>query len=153
MHDLDQIDRHLLSVLQHDARLTLGALAERVGLSLSACQRRIKRLENANVIEGYSAWVDPVQLGLRVVAFVRIELEKQGGPERAAFEAAVRALPLIVECHLLAGRGAYLLRVATEDLETFESTIAPKLAALPHAGRITAEFSGGVVKKWAGWDI
>ncbi|MEL6583814.1 MAG: Lrp/AsnC family transcriptional regulator [Pseudomonadota bacterium] len=153
MHDLDQIDLYLLSVLQTDARITLASIAERVGLSLSACQRRIRRLESENVIEGYGAWVNPARLGLEVVAFVRIELEKQGTTERAAFEAAVLALPLVLECHLLAGHGAYLLRVASNDLAEFEATVAPQLAALPYAGRITAEFSGGVVKRWKGWEV
>jgi DNA-binding Lrp family transcriptional regulator len=149
--ELDSIDLHLLSELQMDARLTLSVLAERVGVSISACHRRIRNLERQGAIEGYGAHLSAYKLGYQIVAFVRIELSHTTQEARAAFEHAVQAMDLVIECHLLAGRGSYLLRVLAHDLMEYEAVVAPRLATLPFATDITAEFSGKEVKNRTRW--
>jgi len=120
---LDRIDRKLLALLQKDARLTQDQLAEAVGLSPSAVQRRIKRLEAAGVICGYSARVDPRALGLALTAVLSVRLEKHR-PDRQhapqdSFAAAVQTWPEVVECLALTGEMDYLLRVHVQDMQHY----------------------------------
>ena len=124
--ELDKTDRKILSILQQDGRLSNQDVADRVSLSPSPCLRRIKRLEEAGVIRQYVALLDPVQIGLGLLAYVNVRLEKHGetgarssASPRVAFAAAVMHWPEVVACHAMTGEMDYLLRVHVEDMEHF----------------------------------
>jgi Lrp/AsnC family transcriptional regulator, leucine-responsive regulatory protein len=113
---LDRIDRRILANLQAEGRLTNQALAERVGLSASACLARTRRLESAGVIQGYHARLDPFTLGAGVVLFAEVTLERHGAADLARFDAAIAGIPQIVEASHVSGAFDYLLKVVVADL-------------------------------------
>lgn len=129
---LDRTDRRLLEVLQKDGRLSNLELAERVSLSASACLRRVRALEKAGVIRRYAALVDPRKVGLPLMAFVNVKLEKRGRMPTDAFARAVKDWPEVLGCHSLTGDMDYLLRVLVEDLEHFSRFVMDSL--LKHPG-------------------
>ena len=113
---LDAIDRRLLMALQENGRLTATELAERVGLTTSPCLRRLRLLEEAGIIRGYTAVIDQNKVGLPVSVFVSIKLERQREEALVRFEEAVRGCPEVLECYLMTGPRDYLLRVVARDL-------------------------------------
>src|SRR5690606_14567376 len=116
---LDRTDLALLAELQREGRLSNAELAERVTLSASACLRRVQRLEQAGVIAGYRAALDPARLGLGLQAFVRVQLERHEPELVAAFAERVNRWDEVVACHALTGDMDYLLFVVVQDLEHF----------------------------------
>ena len=128
---LDAFDRRLLRALQEDARLSHVALAEIALLSPSQCARRLARLEEAGVLQGYRALVDPVALGLGIIGIVTVTLDKQVKEKIADFHRAVKARPEIVECLSLTGEGDYQLRVAMPDLQAFSRFLMEILLPMP----------------------
>src|SRR5690606_25880055 len=106
---LDDIDRRLLAALQENGRLTATELAERVGLTVSPCLRRLRLLEEAGVIRGYTALLDQKKVGLPVSVFVSIKLERQSEEAMRAFEESIRSWPEVLECYLMTGPRDYLL--------------------------------------------
>ncbi len=124
MVDLDRIDRLILRELQQDGRLSNQELADRVGLSPSPCLRRVRHLEQAGVIEGYRAVVSAKAVDLTITAFVRLRLASHEGSTVDAVEERLRAIPHIVEAHLLAGDWDYLVRIVTPSFEEYERTPA-----------------------------
>jgi len=128
---LDRASRQILSELQRDARLTVQQLAERVGLSSTPCWKRIKQMEAAGVIRGYTALVDrdKVGLGLRVV--VEANLQQHGEAEVQRFEQAVAASPQIVQCVSTTGQADYLLTVVATDIKAYERFLHDTLFKLP----------------------
>lgn len=118
-HAFDRTDLSILSVLQHEGRLTNAELAERVNLSASACLRRVQRLEADGVIGGYAARVSPVAVGLGLQAFVRVQLRSHDAVAVQTFIERVGAWDDVVACHALTGDMDYLLHVVVEDLEHF----------------------------------
>lgn len=133
---MDRIDRKILSELQKDGRLSVTELAERVGLSLSPCHRRVRALEDSGVLLGYRAQLDPCALGLNFSAMVFVTLRE--GDRRAveAFEAALIEIPQIVDAQRLFGEPDYLLQVITEDLPAFQRLYDERLSTLPNAQRL-----------------
>lgn len=129
---LDRIDHAILAALGENARMTVTELAERVGLSKTPCAARLRRLEEAGVIRGYRAIVDHVRLGQGHVAFVQVHLTDTKTPALAAFDAAVRAIPEVEECHLIAGAFDYLVKVRTRDIDAFRRVLGERISALPH---------------------
>jgi len=125
--DLDAFDLRLLGLLQEDARLSHVALSERVHLSPSQCARRLQRLEQAGVVEGYSVRLNERLIGLGVTALVNVSLERHGESPAATLHAALQALPEVVECLLTTGDADYQLRVIVPDLEAFSDFIVRKL--------------------------
>ena len=115
-YDLDRIDRRILAALQADGRLTNQALSERVALSPSACLARVRRLEQAGVIQGYHARLDPFMLDVGVVLFAEITLKGHSTDDLARFDAAIAALPQVVEASHVSGAYDYLLKVVVADL-------------------------------------
>lgn len=113
---LDRIDRRILAELQARGRLTNQALAERVALSPSACLARVRRLEQAGVIQGYHARLDPFTIEVGLVLFAEVTLKAHGEEELARFDAAVEALPQVVEASHVSGNYDYLLKVVVRDL-------------------------------------
>lgn len=136
---LDRTDRRLLELLQQDGRMTNLELAERVALSPSACLRRVRALEVAGVIRGYAARLDPAAIGLGLLAFVNVKLEKRGRMPTDAFARACRDWPEVAACHATTGDMDYLLRVHVEDLAHFSRFVMDSL--LKHPGVIDLKSS------------
>lgn len=116
---LDRIDRRILELLQQDARISNQALAEKVNLTPAPVLRRVRALEEAGLIRQYVALVDPVRLGLGLLAYVTVKLEKKGRMPIEQFRRAVQGWPEVVACHSTTGDMDYLLRVCVTDLEHF----------------------------------
>lgn len=125
--ELDAFDLKLLRLLQEDARLSHVALSERVHLSPSQCARRLQRLEQAGVVEGYGVRLNDRLVGLGVIALVSVTLERHGESPAATLHATLEALPEVVECLLITGDSDYQLRVIVPDLESFSEFIVRKL--------------------------
>lgn len=124
---LDRIDQALLDALQRHGRISNAELAERVGLSASACLRRVQRLEAEGVVVGYAAVVDPKRIGLGLEAFVRVQLRAHDSATVAGFGARVQGWEEVIACHALTGEMDYLLHVTVEDLEHFSRFLLDRL--------------------------
>ena len=138
---LDRIDLAILETLQQDARITNAALAERIGLSQSACSRRLDALEKAGTIRGYHARLSNAALGHRMTAIVHISLSGQFEKSLADFEAAVKRCPNVLSCHLMSGEYDYILRIAAKDLADYERIHKEWLSAMPHVTKINSSFA------------
>jgi len=143
---LDRVDRKILRALQSDGRMTVQALADRVGLSASPCLRRLRQLERAGIISGYSANIDQKAVGLPVSVFISIKLERQRSGNLDAFGAAISRWPEVMECYLMTGQLDFLLRVVCADLESYEHFLREKLTQLEGVASIESSFSLGAVK-------
>ncbi|HRD47891.1 MAG TPA: Lrp/AsnC family transcriptional regulator [Caulobacter sp.] len=143
---MDAKDRQIVRELQKDGRLTNQELAERVNLSPSPCLRRLRNLEEAGVITGYTALVDQKAMGLSVTAFIRIRLERHSDEAVKTFEAKVARIDEVLDCWLLAGGDDYLLRVIIGSLEAYEDFVRRRLHAIAGIASIDTSFAYGVVK-------
>ena len=139
MERLNRTDRKLLEILQRDGRATNLEIAGRVNLSPSACLRRIRALEGAGVIRRYVALVEPRKVGLGLMAFVNVKLEKRGRMPTDAFAKAVKDWPEVLACHALTGDMDYLLRVQVEGLDHFSRFVMDSL--LKHPGVLDVKSS------------
>ncbi len=139
--DLDATDRRILNALQRDGRMTNADLAETANLSPSACHRRVQRLEAAGVIDRYVALLDARRLGWPTTVFVEITLSGQADELLDAFEAAVRRVPDVLECHLMAGSADYLLKVVAQDTDDFARIHRQYLARLPGVAQMHSSFA------------
>ena len=144
---LDRTDRTILAELQRDGRLSNRELAERVHLSESACLRRIRALEEAGVVDRYAAMVNQAKVGLPGNVFVSITLNRQEQTDLAAFEAAVKRVPEVMECYLMTGQQDYLLRVVVSDPSDFERLHSQQLTRLPGVARVQSSFALRTVRK------
>ncbi len=149
--DLDRTDLRILAALQRDERLTNQELAERVSLSPSPCLRRVRRLEEAGVIRGYAALIEPRAVGLGVVAYSSVKLEKRA-PGRGGkipydeFRDAVRDWPEVVACHATTGDVDYLLRVHVGTLDDFSRFVQQRLLRQPGVLDVRTSFALEVIK-------
>jgi Lrp/AsnC family leucine-responsive transcriptional regulator len=141
MDELDATDHRLLAALQKDGRITNAELSERVNLSPSACHRRVQRLEAEGYIAGYVALLDARRLGRPTTVFVEITLSGQADELLDAFEQAVRRIPDVLECHLMAGTADYLLKVVARDTEDFARIHRQHLARLPGVAQMQSSFA------------
>jgi DNA-binding Lrp family transcriptional regulator len=132
---LDAIDLKILTELQDDGRMTNVELSRRVGISAPPCLRRVRALEEAGYIRGYRALLDERRLGFEVVAFAMVHLSSQADADLAAFEAFVRAQPLVRECWMLSGEIDFILKCVAPDLKTFQSLVN-ELTAAPHVRNV-----------------
>lgn len=139
--NLDKLDRDLLRVLQADGRLSNAELAQRIGLSPSACFRRLQRLEERGVIAGYVADLNGDAIGKPTTVFIEVTLASQVSTALDAFERAVAACDDVLECHLMSGDFDYLLRVAVADMRDYERVHRQRIAAFPHVARIRTAFA------------
>lgn len=144
---LDATDRRILAVLQKEGRISNADLAQRVNLSASACHRRVQRLEESGFIAGYAALLDPRSLGRTTTVFVEITLSGQGDATLEAFERAVRTIPDVLECHLMAGSADYLLKVLAEDTDDFARIHRQHLARLPGVAQMQSSFALRIVQQ------
>ena len=143
---IDDVDRRILEALQSDGRLSATDLAERVGLTTSPCLRRLRLLEEAGVIRGYTALVDQSQVGLPISVFVSIKLERQSEDAMERFEKAVKRCPEVLECYLMTGPRDYLLRVVARDLDDYERFVKSTLTRISGIANIESSFALGQVK-------
>jgi Lrp/AsnC family leucine-responsive transcriptional regulator len=144
---LDEIDRNILKALQADSKVTANELAEQVGLSASPCARRIRLLEQAGIIKGYTAIVDQKKVGLPISAFASIKLERQREEDLDRFAEAVARWPEVVDCYLMTGQRDYLMRIVAADLEAYERFLKDKLTRLDNVASIETSFALGQVKR------
>jgi DNA-binding Lrp family transcriptional regulator len=135
---VDAIDRKILAVLQEDGRLTITELAARVGLSVSPCHRRLRELERGGTITGYRAVVDPEALGLTFQALVFVTMRQEDRATLLGFEAALAAVPEVIQAQRLFGDPDYLLRIVTADLTAYQQLEDDVLAALPGVQRLNS---------------
>lgn len=150
---MDRLNRKILAALQRDSSVALAVLAERVGLSLSACHRRVKLMEAEGLIRGYGARLDRVKLGLEMQVFIEVKLSAQKRETLGEFEAAVRAMPEVLECHLISGDFDFLMRVAAEGAVQYERLYRDRLAQLPHVSQMRTLMSLSTVKPFEGFHL
>ncbi|SEN44582.1 Lrp/AsnC family transcriptional regulator, leucine-responsive regulatory protein [Sphingomonas gellani] len=129
---IDLIDRKIIDALRQDARMPIGALSERVGLSKTPCQVRLKRLQERGIIRGFRAVIDAAALGLDYVAFTEVKLLDTREAALAAFRQAVLKIPEVEECHMLAASFDYLLKVRTTDIRRYRIVLGESISNLPH---------------------
>ncbi len=129
---LDRFDLAILRLLSVEGRLSATEVARQIGLSKSPTQARIKRLEQGGVITGYRAVLNPLRMGQAHVAFVEVKLSDTREAALQAFNRAVLRIPEIEECHMIASRFDYLLKVRTADIQSYRRVLAERLSALPH---------------------
>ena len=141
MDKLDTIDVAILRTLQEDGRISNANLADKVGLSASACSRRLDILEKSGVIRGYHARLSNKALDYTMTAIVHISLSGQSEKTLSELEAAVKRCPNVLVCYLMSGEYDYILRVAAKDLQDYERIHKEWLSALPHVVRINSAFA------------
>jgi DNA-binding Lrp family transcriptional regulator len=139
--DLDRIDHRILDELRRDGRLSNLKLAERVGLSPSACLRRVHALEASGVIKGYRAVLDAQVMGIGLSVIVHIGLEHHDDDALEAFEAALRKAPNVLAGDMVSGRDDYVLRVGARDIGDYERVHREQLSRLPGVSRIESHFA------------
>ena len=132
---LDRIDRNILAALSREGRLSMSALAERVGLSKTPVQARVRRLEAEGYIRGYAAIVDREKTGEGHIAFVQVKLDDTRSAALDAFNQAVLKVPEIEQCHMIAASFDYLLKVRTKDIAAYRRVLGERISALPHVAQ------------------
>ncbi|MDB5702633.1 MAG: Lrp/AsnC-family transcriptional regulator [Sphingomonadales bacterium] len=130
--ELDSFDRKILAVLVDDGRITVTDLARKVGLSKTPCQVRLRRLVETKVITGFQAITNPAKLGLDHVAFTEVKLSDTRESALEEFNASVRRIPEVEECHMIASSFDYLLKVRTADIRRYRIVLGEKISSLPH---------------------
>jgi len=146
METLDKFDIAILNELQSNGRLTNTELSARVGLSAAPCWRRVRALEEGGYIKGYRAEIDRHKIGLGVLAFVRLDAERNTGDATSVMEEAIRKLPEIIACHYISGTGTFELQVVAQDLDSFSRFALRSLINLPNVKDLHTSFSLGEVK-------
>jgi Lrp/AsnC family leucine-responsive transcriptional regulator len=146
-NDLDRFDTAILNALASEGRLSATELARRIGLSKSPTQARMKRLEDAGVITGYGARLDRVKMGQAHVAFVEVRLSDTREAALQAFNRAILTVPEVEECHMIASRFDYLLKVRTADIQDYRRVLAERLSALPHVASTSTYVAMEAVKE------
>ena len=150
---MDRIDRKILVALQANCRRPIAEIAEQVGMSLSACARRITLLEENGYIDGYGARLSGDRLGYSMTFFVEVSLDSQTDAALAAFEKAARRRSEVLECHLMTGNADYLIKGAARDTRDYEATYRKVVASLPHVSRIQSSLVMKTVKPWLGYQV
>ena len=143
---LDRYDIAILRELQMDARLSNAELAARIGLSAAPTWRRVRWLEEQGYITGYHAEIDRRKIGLGVLAFVRIDADRNTAEATRVLEEAIRRLPEVISCHYISGSGTFELQVMATDLDAFSRFALDALMGLPHVKDVHTSFSLGEVK-------
>jgi Lrp/AsnC family leucine-responsive transcriptional regulator len=147
LDQLDKIDRAILTVLAADGRLSMSALGERVGLSKTPVQARVRRLESDGFIRGYAAQIDRAKMGEGHVAFVQVTLDDTRSAALDAFNRAVSAVPEVEQCHMIAGSFDYLLKVRTRDISAYRRVLGERISALPHVESTSTFVAMEIVKE------
>ncbi|WP_230281723.1 MULTISPECIES: Lrp/AsnC family transcriptional regulator [unclassified Croceicoccus] len=133
---LDEIDRHLLAELQSEGRITNVELASRVGLTAPPCLRRVRALEEAGIIRGYHAELDPAALSYTITVFAMVSLKSQAEESLKAFEEHMNTLPEVRECHMLNGEIDFMLKIVSHDLQSFQEFLTSRLTPAPNVASV-----------------
>ena len=144
--DLDRYDIAILHELQRDGRLSNTELATRIGISAAPTWRRVKWLEDQGFITGYRAEIDRRKIGLGVLAFVRIDADRNTAASTRELEDAIRRIPEVISCHYISGSGTFELQVIVTDLDAYSKFSRDTLLHLPHVKDLHTRFSLGEVK-------
>lgn len=150
---LDRIDRKILAALQEDASRSAAEIADVVGLSQSPCWRRMQRLRQEGYISKVTALLDRRKLGLRAQLFVQVTVTSNDQASLAAFSAAIRELPEVMECHMVLGVFDFLLRVVTADLEAYEKFYRESLSRVPNIREVNSFVAAKEVKSSTGFPL
>lgn len=150
---MDKIDAKILTAIQKDCRIPIAALADAVGLSPSACHRRVKLLEAGGQIAGYVARLDPKALGYSIEIFMEITLTSQSEEAFDKFETAVKATPEISECYFMAGQADYLMRIVAKNVADYERIHRSALSRLPGVAHMQSNFTLRTVRPWRGYPV
>ncbi|MDP2204865.1 MAG: Lrp/AsnC family transcriptional regulator [Alphaproteobacteria bacterium] len=143
---LDRIDRKILHDLQENGRMTNVELAQRAGISAPPCLRRVRALEEAGVIKGYHADIDPNSLGFGVSVFAQVGLSNQAETDLKRFEDLVRTWPLVRECFLVSGEADYILKIVAEDWDAYQKFLTTHLTTAPNVSHIKSALGIRVAK-------
>jgi Lrp/AsnC family transcriptional regulator, leucine-responsive regulatory protein len=145
--DLDPFDAAILRELAADGRMSVTALAAKVGLTKTPVQARVRRLEQAGIIAGYRAVLNRVRMGLAHVAFVEVKLSDTREGALRAFNRAVQSVPEIEECHMMASSFDYLLKVRTGDIQDYRRVLGERISSLPHVASTSTFVAMEAVKE------
>jgi Lrp/AsnC family transcriptional regulator len=135
---LDATDRKILDLLQHEAGINASAIGERIGLSQSACWRRIQRLRDEGVFIDHPVMLDREKIGLTTMVFAHVKLTSHGRSNLSAFAEAVRSFPEVMDCYVLLGQVDFLLRIVAADIKAYEQFFFEKLSQLPGIQEVTS---------------
>lgn len=144
---IDAIDQKIISWLQQQGRITNAELAEKINLSASACLRRVRRLEEDGIIDGYAALINQAAIGKSATIFVEISLQGQSEEHLAAFERGVTDCRDVTECYLMSGDADYLLKINAAGAEDYERIHKTQLSRLPGVARMRSNFALRTVMK------
>ena len=153
IEDIDQIDHRILRALSTNARLSMVALGEQVGLSKTPVTARVRRLEEAGYIKGYRAELDASRLGLEHVAFIEVKLSNTREAALQEFNAAIRNIPEVEACHMIAGGFDYLVKVRTSSVRDYRRVLGEKISQLPYLASTSTYVSMESVLDQAGVKI
>ncbi len=135
---LDHIDRKILDLMQHEPGVNAAAIGERIGLSQSACWRRIQRLREEGVFQDHPVILDREKVGLSTMVFAHVKLTSHGRSNLSAFAEAVKAYPEVMDCYVLLGNVDFLLRIVAEDIKAYERFFFEELSQLPGIQEVTS---------------
>jgi DNA-binding Lrp family transcriptional regulator len=150
MSSLDDIDRRLLASLQNDGRMTNVDLAAEVGLTPPPCLRRVRALEESGVIRGYHADLDGAKLGYTITVFAMVSLKSQAEDALRQFEDHMRSLPEVRECHMLNGEIDFILKIVSQDLQSFQEFLTSKLTPAPNVASVKTSLTIRTAKQLPG---
>jgi Lrp/AsnC family leucine-responsive transcriptional regulator len=148
--ELDQMDIKILEVVTQEGRISITDLAERVGLSKTPCQLRLKKLVEDSYIDGFAAILNPSKLGLDHVAFAEVKLTHTHENALTSFNAAVKKIKEVEECHMIAGRFDYLLKIRTRDIRVYRHVLGERISALPFVASTSTNVAMETVKESRG---
>ncbi len=149
--ELDQFDRRILEALSEDGRMSITDLAARVGLSKTPCQLRFRRLIAEGYIDGFKAVINPAKLDLEHIAFAEVKLSNTQEDALRAFNTAVKKIKEVEECHMIAGRFDYLLKIRTRDIRRYRYILGERISNLPYVASTSTNVAMETVKEnWAG---
>ena len=144
--DIDQTDRRILQLLQTETGINAAAVGERIGLSQSACWRRMQRLRDEGVIRDQPVILDPEKVGLSTMVFAQVKLTSHGRGNLTDFAEAVRKYPEVLDCYVVLGNVDFLLRIVAEDIKGYERFIYEKLSQLPGVQEVNSSMALSEIK-------
>lgn len=150
---MDRLDCKILSTLQQDGQISMSRLSEMVGLSLSACHRRVKILETDGKISGYSARIDRQKIGLEIKVYIEVKLVSQRREDIAAFERAISLMDDVLECHMISGEFDYLMLVAAKGTADYEFLYRERLSQIPSVVNMKTLLCLSTVKEFQGYNL
>lgn len=150
---MDRLDYRILSILQIDGQIPMNRLSEKVGLSLSACHRRVKILEANGTISNYAAILDRKAVGLEMQVFIEVKLTSHYNRDQTPFEDKIKAMPDVLECHRISGEFDYLMRVAASTPADYEDFYRNRLSEIPAVAQVKTLLSLSTLKEFRGYNL